>query len=73
MKFLKSFTAVCLASLAIAAPQKQPALNVKIKSVGLTQIKATITNVGDKDLRLLNAGTVLDHGRVEKLIVKSTS
>jgi Deuterolysin metalloprotease (M35) family len=77
MRFFKNLTAglsaMSLATRAMAAPGKPAALDVKISPAGPTIVKATITNVGGKDLKLLREGTVLDKGPVKKFAIKSSS
>ncbi|KAI9151600.1 Neutral protease [Paramyrothecium foliicola] len=64
MKFLAGLT---LATLAAAAPGKAPTpLDVKLEVVGNSEVKATVTNVGKNNLKVLKTGSFLDNAAVEK-------
>lgn len=66
MKFLAS---LALATLAVAAPSSKRApspLDVKLEASGNSAVKATITNNGKNDLKVLKTGTFLDSAPVEK-------
>lgn len=60
-----------LASLASAASMGKRAapLNVQLEQVGNSGVKATITNTGAEDLKVLKVGTILDSAPVEKVQV----
>ncbi|KAI1815911.1 neutral protease 2-like protein [Poronia punctata] len=64
MKFLG--TAALFASIVSAASSP---LDVQIKQVGNSGLKATITNTGSEDLKVLKTGTILDSAPVEKVHV----
>lgn len=68
MKFLGNVA--LLASLASAASMKRASpLDVQIEQVGNSGLKATITNTGAEDLKVLKTGTILDSAPVEKVHV----
>ncbi|KAI3333921.1 neutral protease 2-like protein [Ustulina deusta] len=69
MKFLGNIA--LLASLASAASMGKRAtpLDVQIEQVGNSGLKATITNTGAEDLKVLKTGTILDSAPVEKVQV----
>ncbi|KAI5924433.1 neutral protease [Camillea tinctor] len=69
MKFLGSFA--LLASLASAASMGKRAepLDVQLEMVGNSQIKATVTNTGAEDLKVLKSGTILDNAPIQKVQV----
>ncbi|GAP88410.1 putative deuterolysin metalloprotease [Rosellinia necatrix] len=69
MKFLGNVA--LLASLASAASMGKRAspLDVQIEQVGNSGLKATITNTGATDLKVLKTGTILDSAPVEKVQV----
>ncbi|KAI0459187.1 neutral protease 2-like protein [Xylaria acuta] len=69
MKFLGNIA--LLASLASAASMGKRAspLDVQIEKVGNSGLKATITNTGAEDLKVLKTGTILDSAPVEKVQV----
>jgi deuterolysin len=73
MMFLAHLVAV--ASLVVAAPTERAdsVLDVKLESVGNTEIQATITNSGLDSLRLLKAGSIISHVPVQKVSVTSNS
>ncbi|EXF79318.1 metalloproteinase [Colletotrichum fioriniae PJ7] len=68
MKFLTGLS--CLAAVASAVVvdlnKRDSPLDVKIESTGNTAIKASITNTGASDLKVLKAGSILDKLAVEK-------
>ncbi|KAI1118419.1 neutral protease 2-like protein [Nemania sp. NC0429] len=69
MKFLGNVA--LLASLASAASmgKRTAPLNVQLEQVGNSGVKATITNTGAEDLKVLKVGTLLDSAPVEKVQV----
>ncbi|KAI0434168.1 neutral protease 2-like protein [Xylaria sp. FL1042] len=69
MKFLGNVA--LLASLASAASlgKRAAPLDVQLEQVGNSAIKATITNTGAEDLKVLKTGTILDSAPVEKVQV----
>ncbi|KAI1291542.1 neutral protease [Xylaria venustula] len=71
MKFLAGAT--LLASVASAASidnaKRSSPLDVKIEMVGNSGIKASITNTGATDLKVLKTGTLLDKAPIEKVKV----
>ncbi|KAI3320194.1 neutral protease 2-like protein [Xylariaceae sp. AK1471] len=69
MKFLGNIA--LLASLVSAASMGKRAspLDVQIEQVGNSGLKATITNTGAEDLKVLKTGTILDSAPVEKVQV----
>lgn len=68
MKFLGNVA--LLASLASAASMKRTSpLDVQLEQVGNSGVKATITNTGASDLKVLKTGTILDSAPVEKVQV----
>ncbi|KAK1569697.1 Deuterolysin metalloprotease family-domain-containing protein [Colletotrichum navitas] len=68
MKFLAGLS--CLAALASAAVvdlnKRDSPINVKIEAVGNTGLKASITNTGASDLKVLRTGSILGKLAVEK-------
>lgn len=73
---MKFFAPLALASLAAAAPsamqQRAPsALDVELQMDGNSKVKATITNNGKNNLKILKTGTFLDTAAVEKAKVTS--
>ncbi|KAK1449971.1 metalloproteinase [Colletotrichum melonis] len=68
MKFLTGLS--CFAAVASAVVvdlnKRDSPLDVKIESTGNTAIKASITNTGASDLKVLKAGSILDKLAVEK-------
>jgi hypothetical protein len=73
MRLLRSILLAGYAIVVVGARRVSSSLDIKIASAGQTHIKATITNHGYHDLRLLNVGTILDKGPVKKLAIKSSS
>lgn len=69
MKFLCNIA--LLASLVSAASmgKRGSPLAVQIEQVGNSGLKATITNTGAEDLKVLKTGTILDSAPVEKVQV----
>lgn len=67
MKFLSFVT---MASIALAAPSMEKRaptpLKVELELLGNSEVKATVTNTGKKNLKVLKAGTLLDDAPVEK-------
>lgn len=51
--------------------QASSPLDVKVDSVGNSAVKASITNVGSKTLKLFTPGSILDSTAVEKAEVYS--
>lgn len=74
---MKFFTGLAFASLALAAPtaeKRAPTpLNVKLELEGNSKVKATLTNNGKSNLKVLKSGTLLDSSAVEKAQVFSES
>ncbi|KAI0506078.1 neutral protease 2-like protein [Xylaria bambusicola] len=69
MKFLANLALLAsLASAASMGKRSQP-LDIQIEQVGNSVVKATITNTGAEDLRLLKTGGLLDSAPVEKVKV----
>ncbi|KAK1987057.1 metallo proteinase [Colletotrichum cereale] len=68
MKFLVGLS--CFAALASAAVvdlnKRDSPINVKIEAIGNTGVKASITNTGASDLKVLKTGSILDKLAVEK-------
>ncbi|KDN63281.1 putative metalloproteinase [Colletotrichum sublineola] len=68
MKLLAGLS--CFAALASAAVvdlnKRDSPINVKIEAVGNTGVKASITNNGASDLKVLKTGSILDKLAVEK-------
>ncbi|OLN87408.1 Neutral protease 2-like protein 3 [Colletotrichum chlorophyti] len=77
MRFFAGLT--LLAALVSAGPvavdisKRNEPLEIVLKRVGNTGIKATLKNAGDEPLKLFTAGTFLDTAAVEKLTVLSDS
>jgi deuterolysin len=70
MKFLAGLAA--LVSLAAAAPHGGPTpLDVKLEMNGNSAVKATITNNGKNNLKVLKVGTIFDTSAVEKATVSA--
>lgn len=61
---------MALASLAAAAPsveKRAPSpLDLKLEMVGNSEIKATFTNNGKNNIKVLKTGSILDSAAVEK-------
>lgn len=55
----------------VVLPRDGSALDVKITSTGNSGIKATLTNLSTRKLRLLREGTLLDDAPVSKLSIES--
>lgn len=68
MKFITLFAA---AASALSIQQRASSLDVKLEMVGNSEVKATITNIGSENVRLLKTGTILDSAAVEKTNVFS--
>lgn len=67
MRFLALASLASLASgLAVDPAQRPSPLSVAIEVVGNSEVKATVTNSGDSDLKLLKTGSILDPQAVEK-------
>ncbi|KLU90446.1 metallo-endopeptidase [Magnaporthiopsis poae ATCC 64411] len=67
MHFLALASLISLASgVAVDLAQRPSPLSVAIEVVGNSEIKATVTNSGDSDLKLLKTGSILDSQAVEK-------
>ena len=73
MKIFANFSITILVGLAASTAIRQhaPGIEVRLRSVGNSGIKATIKNTGSESLRLLKEGTILDRAPVQKLHVKS--
>ncbi|KAH8682613.1 neutral protease [Xylariales sp. PMI_506] len=73
---MKFFTVTALlasvANAAAIARQADP-LSVELEMVGNTMVKATITNIGNEDLKIFKTGTFLDSAPVEKVQVTQSS
>lgn len=72
MKFLAGF--VALASMAAAAPNPRGGptpLDVQLEMAGNSAVKATITNNGKNNLKVLKTGTIFDSSAVEKATVSA--
>lgn len=69
MKFINGLLA--LAAVAAAAPGAVSSLNIHLEKAGNSEIKATITNNGNKNLKLFKTGTILDERitEAEKAVV----
>jgi deuterolysin len=69
MKFLCSIS--LLASLASAASigRRDSPLDIQLEMVSNTGVQATITNIGNEDLKIFKTGTFLDSAPVEKVQV----
>jgi hypothetical protein len=67
MKFLATLALATLAAAAPSAEKRAPTpLDVKLEAAGNSAIKATVTNNGKKDLKVLKTGSILDTAPVEK-------
>ncbi|KAJ0332066.1 hypothetical protein COL5a_001765 [Colletotrichum fioriniae] len=68
MKFLTGLSCLAAAASAVVVDlnKRDSPLDVKIESTGNTAIKASITNTGASDLKVLKAGSILDKLAVEK-------
>lgn len=63
-----------MATMAAAAPTEKRAptpLDVKLELVGNSEVKATVTNNGKNNLKIMKTGTLLDTAAVEKVEVLS--
>lgn len=74
---MKSIVGLCLATLALGARinihKRASPLELSIESVGNSGVKASLTNTGSEDLKLLTTGTILDSQAVEKAEIFSGS
>lgn len=77
---MRSIIGLCLSSFALGATihtghvQKRASpLEVTIESVGNSAVKASLTNTGSEDLKLLKTGTILDSKAIEKAEIYSGS
>lgn len=68
---LATTLAALVSSKAIKLEKRAPALDVKLSALGNTLVRATVTNTGSSAINLLNKGTFLDYGAVEKVTVSS--
>lgn len=72
---MKVFSVLALVNYALAARvntnKRASPLEVKVETVGNSAVKASITNTGDEELKLLKTGTVLDSLAVEKAEIYS--
>lgn len=73
MVTMKSIAALYFATLALGAtmgrvrlPKRASPLEVTIQELGNSGVKATVTNTGSEDLKLMTTGTILDSNAVEK-------
>merc|ERR1712222_94637 len=70
MKFLALATLASLASsISIELSKRESPLNVKLEMTGNTELKASVTNTGSEDLKVLKTGSFLDETAVEKVEV----
>ena len=72
MKLLASLAAITSLASAIAVSgldKRESPFEVKLEKVGNTVVKATVTNTGASDVKVLKTGTFLDDAPVEKVQV----
>ncbi|KAI0200948.1 neutral protease 2-like protein [Astrocystis sublimbata] len=69
MKFLGNIALLASVVSAASMGKRVSPLDVQIKKVGNSGLKATITNTGAEDLKVLKTGTLLDSAPVEKVHV----
>lgn len=74
---MKSIIGLCLTTLALGArvnvQKRASPLEITIESVGNSGVKASLTNTGSEDLKLLKTGTILDSKAIEKAEIYSGS
>lgn len=74
---MKSILGLYFSSLALGATvnvqKRESPLKVTIESVGNSGVKASLTNTGSEDLKLLKTGTILDSKAIEKAEIYSGS
>ncbi|KAF7555166.1 hypothetical protein G7Z17_g2406 [Cylindrodendrum hubeiense] len=72
---MKFFSCLSFAALAVAAPanvaQYSTPLDVQLKKLGSSRMKAVVRNLGSSDVTVLRTGSILDRGGVEKVQVSS--
>ncbi|KAF2678357.1 hypothetical protein K458DRAFT_423058 [Lentithecium fluviatile CBS 122367] len=70
---MKFFALTAIASLANAVSldfnKRDSTLDVKLELTGNTEVKASITNTGSEDLKVLKTGSFLDEAAVEKVSI----
>ncbi|KIW03543.1 uncharacterized protein PV09_05304 [Verruconis gallopava] len=71
MHFISLFAFSVALANAAAVPRDATELDVVLTSVGNTMVKAVITNKNLNAVQLLNKGTILDPGHVEKVSISS--
>lgn len=70
MKFLALAALASLASsISIELSKRESPLDVKLEMTGNTELKASVTNTGSEDLKVLKTGSFLDETAVEKVEV----
>jgi len=69
MKFLGNVALFASIVSAASMGKRATPLDVQIEQVGNSGLKATITNTGAEDLKVLKTGTLLDSAPVEKVQV----
>lgn len=69
MKFLGNIALLASVASAASMGKRASPLNVEIEQVGNSGLKATFTNTGAEDLKVLKTGTILDSAPVEKVQV----
>lgn len=74
---MKSVIYLCLTSLALGARvdlhKRASPIEITIESVGNSGVKASLTNTGSQDLKVLTTGTILDSKAIEKAEIYSGS
>lgn len=67
MKFFVGFSLVLpILGARVNVQKRSSPLDVKIESIGNSAVKASITNTGSEDLKVLKTGSLLDRNAVEK-------
>jgi hypothetical protein len=71
MRFISSLATLTAAVSATAIRRDAAGLDIQLTAEGNTIVKAVITNKNPLAVELLNKGTILDAGHVEKVSVSS--
>lgn len=70
MKFLSIAALISLVNaVSIDLARRESPLDVQLEVTGNTAVKASITNTGSEDLKVLKTGSFLDKSPVEKVEV----
>jgi hypothetical protein len=71
MRFITSLASLAATVSATAIRRDAAGLDIQLSAEGNTMVKAVITNKNSIAVELLNKGTILDAGHVEKVSVSS--